>query len=254
MFDDDLDYDLDYDDPVFNFSPFLLGNDNTGGLCDCTLVLPDGTQLEAHETILAHSSQFFRNAFTSGMSEQKTRTVMLTFDPRRLFPDVLKWMYHGKIEPLPDTIMPLLAIARFYGIEALADSLAPYYAAQIEPDAEQVNQCVRQCYAIGLPTALEFLIPTLSKNLGTPGYEIAWLSEALDVATFFAVSEGTDGVLSQKVIWLTEFLGDYELTGHEKELVHRIFAKKSSQEIEVALRHGPGAKWIDRDLIARMSG
>jgi hypothetical protein len=74
-----------------------------------------------------------------------------------------------------------------------------------------------------LPTALEFLIPSISKGLGQPGFEIDSLSQDLDVATFFAVIQGSGANLSEKINFLTEFLQGYELPQDEQELIHRLF-------------------------------
>jgi hypothetical protein len=242
-------------DPIFNYKTFLPADDHPGQLCDCTLALPGGIQLEAHQIVLANSSQFFLNAFTSGMSEQETRTVTVGFNPCGLFPSVLHWMYTGEIEATPDTIMPLIAMARFFGIEALVDNLSSYFAVKIEPDLECVRQCVRQCYELELPTALEFLIPTISRNLEEPdsSFDMSWLSDALDVATFYAVIQGTGADLSQKVHWATEFLGDYEMQPHEKEVLHQIFAGRTAGELDLIFKYARDAAWISREIIEKIN-
>jgi 3-hydroxyacyl-CoA dehydrogenase len=124
-----------YFDPIFNFIDFLPDSTSPGCLCDCTLDLPDGTQLQAHQILLANTSQFFLNAFTSGMSEQETRTVTLTFNPCNLFPVILHWMYTGELNVTEETLMPTLAMARFYGVQMLADQLAGFYRERIERPA-----------------------------------------------------------------------------------------------------------------------
>jgi hypothetical protein len=240
-------------DPIFDFQDYLPGDGRPGELCDCTIALPDGTQLEAHQILLANSSEFFLNAFTSGMSEQETRTVTVNFNPGGLFPQIVLWMYTGRIEAAPATIMPLVAMARFFGIQALADSLAAYFEARIEPEPELVRQCVRQCYELEMPTALEFLIPTIARNLGQPEYEIAWLSDALDVATFCAVVQATPEDLGRKVAWITEFLGDYALQPSEREALHQVFANRTTEEIELVIKYARNAAWISRDIVARVA-
>ena len=112
--------DVIYFDPIFDFSEFRA---DSGHLYDCTIDLGDGTTVSAHQAILSTTSEFFFNAFTSGMTEQETRHVKLEVNPGNIFPLVLNWMYNGHIDITPDNIMALSVVTRFYGIGRLLASV-----------------------------------------------------------------------------------------------------------------------------------
>ena len=229
-----------YYDPIFDYSDFIPDGHNDM-LCDCTLVLQDGTTLKSHTMILANSSLFFLNAFTSGMAEEQTKTVKVDVNPGNLFPEVLNWMYCGKIAVTQQKLMPLLEITRFYGIEALLSHLTHIYQQLVSEDVRVVIDFVKQCYDMALAPELEFLIPTIAKNIQT--FDMKVMSENFDVTTFFEIIQRTSLTLGEKVSRLTSFLGDYQLSHEEKVLLHSLFKGKNQREVQTLLEGNKS--WVD---------
>ena len=230
-----------YYDPIFDFSDFIP-TENNDALCDCQLILQNGTTLKSHTMILANSSLFFLNAFTSGMTEEQTKIVHVDVNPANLFPEVLNWMYCGRISVTQQKLMPLLAISRFYGIEALSSHLLQVYQQLVSQNVAIVIEFAKQCYDMALAPELEFLIPTIAKHI--QAFDMKVMSDNFDVTTFFKIIQRTNLSLSDKVIYLTSFLGDYQLNQEEKVLFHSLFKGRSHRELQSILAANK-TSWID---------
>ena len=222
--------------PVFDFdySEFV---DGAQGMVDCTLDLGNGQLIGAHRLILGNSSLFFFNAFTSGMSEEKTRVVKVDVNPCDTFPLVLKWMYTGEISVPDEKIVPLVGICRYYEIDVLMQEVERHFAALEKSDAfpQQCLAFVRQCYELELQCALQFFVPIIAKNLNR--FDMKDLSDNLDVDTFVAVLDAMNCDLELKVRKLGAFIGSYQPSDDELRSIKRLFVNSQPAERHMCKSH-----------------
>lgn len=201
--------------PLFKFGEFF----ESGLLADCEIHVhqsmddPEYQIIRAHRLVLANSSDFFHNSFTSGMIETETGVVDVYTNPNNLFPVVVKWMYDGSLAFDPSQIMSLLSIAHNYGIRKLDIELNKVLEKNITP--ETILSYVQQCFDNELSDELKGLEPYLAKYL--MDIPIGELSDALDVATFARVLEKSSLTNEQKVPLIREFLGDWDPSDEEKD-------------------------------------
>lgn len=76
-------------------------------------------QFKAHKIILAIRSSFFKGVFYNEMIETKDSIVKLPTISEEIFPNILNYIYTGKIEP--NDIQEILKIASFLGITSLLE-------------------------------------------------------------------------------------------------------------------------------------
>ena len=206
---------------IFDYSEFQ--NDEYKAMFDCKLEFENGDSLPAHRLVLGNCSEFFFNAFTSGMSEDKERVVKIDYNPCNAFPDVFKWMYTGHISVPVDKIVPIISIARYYGIELLVTEIRNFLKNATSSPAFPQNCLIfiRQCYQLELPCELEFLIPFIGATLGK--FQIRDLSDNLDVKTFVSALRCYVAPWGEKVNKLHEFMtiGTYEPTNEERVILRQ---------------------------------
>ena len=174
-------------DSIFDYSEFISDDFNQGEnmITDCTLIIGD-KRYRSHTIILASSSIFFYNAFTSGMHEDVEREVKIYYNPKNVFLDVLRWFYTGKIQITPDNIMCIFAVSRFYGIKLLEKSIEDILNTDITtPDL--LVLLINQCYESELNSELKYLIKFISNFYFTNKISTMQLSEILDIPTFCQV-------------------------------------------------------------------
>ena len=204
--------------PFGDFSDFFGSN-----LCltDCQIIL-NNERISAHTIILANGSEFFYNAFTSGMEEEVKREVSIDFNPQNLFPVVLNWIYTSQISFEFNQLMPLLSIAKFYGVNNLLEKLENYLQNVINPD--NLFDLVSQCYDNELTNELHLLIPFIAEFFDQ--ISIQKMSDNLDVQVFCQVlhcyfkNNGFDPEYAINA--LTQFIGDYECTDEDYEAINAI--------------------------------
>lgn len=230
--------DVIYFDPIFDFSEFRA---NSGHLYDCTIDLGDGTTVSAHQAILSTTSEFFFNAFTSGMTEQETRHVKLEVNPGNIFPLVLNWMYNGHIEITPDNIMALSVVTRFYGIGRLLASVERTIEACTQENPQNLIKFIQDCYEMELVEELDRLVPLIAKHFRS--LNIQELSDNLDIRTFCKVRDLLDWMsLEEKLHCTNRFLGDYQATDEEL-LILNDFLKGCPRQLLEYLK-SQGLRWV----------
>lgn len=206
---------------IFDYSEFQ--NEEYKAMFDCKLEFKNGESLPAHRLILGNCSEFFFNAFTSGMSEDKERVVKIDYNPCNAFPDVFNWMYTGQISVPMDKIVPIISIARYYGIELLLTEIQNFLKnATSSPEFPgQCLRCIQQCYELELPCELEFLIPFIGATLGK--FQIRDLSDNLDVKTFVLALQCYKAPWGELVNKLHEFMtiGKYEPSNEDKMILRQ---------------------------------
>lgn len=235
--------DVIYFDPIFDYSEFRLEN---GHLYDCTIDLGDGQLVPAHQLILSTTSDFFFNAFTSGMSEQETRHVKLDVNPGNVFPTVLNWMYTGEIEITTDNVMALSAIAQFYGISVLIGHTETMIESSVREDCKILIKFIQDCFEMELVEELDRLVPLIAQHFTK--FDIQELSDNLDVRTFCKIREMLGMQLSEKVACTTAFLGEYDADENERKILNEMFRGQNIQTIQVIQSRGQH-NWIDLSLL-----
>jgi hypothetical protein len=213
--------------PIFDLSYFFA----TKILCDCQVII-DEEVFHAHRAVLANGSEFFFNAFTSGMQEDETASVVITFNPENVLPKALMFLYCGRIQILTHELFALIEVAHFYGIEQLLSCIQKRLGEVITPD--NVIECVNQCYKARATFGLSLLVPFL-QHYFHPGLVSAW-SGALDIGTFCAVLEGLAMSKTMVVEILNSFLGDFVPSPEEILAMDRVVAKGAGKRPCVACR------------------
>jgi hypothetical protein len=138
-----------------HFKKGFLDYLKSGQLSDVTLVTEHG-QIRAHRIILAHSSEFFKLLLSSEFKEKRLAVVNLNFpDPSNVFPQVLQFIYQGKLSVTLDSVISLLTQADHYLIHHLATKCSEFVDKHLKRstvvkllvDAVNFNQerVVRKC-------------------------------------------------------------------------------------------------------------
>lgn len=168
-------------DYIFDFAQFL----NDPIISDCVLNIKDSNiKLKCHRIILANASEFFFNAFTSGMLEEQKGEVEITFNPLNLFPGVVFFLYTSFIDLNDTNIMAFYEFAHFYGIQVLLNSINQTIQ---EQGPANIMKYVKSCYANEFDKALSLLVPFLAQFF--ENISIGEFSANLDIKTFCAVVE-----------------------------------------------------------------
>lgn len=130
----------------------------TGNYSDMVLVTPT-KKFKVHRIILAFSSDFFETLLRSEFKESLDNVVELQLeDPRNVFPDIIKYMYSGKLEITLDRVVAYIALSDAYLVnklnlmckEFVAKNLKRSTALQLLVDAIELNQqeIVEQCLKV----------------------------------------------------------------------------------------------------------
>lgn len=127
------------------FRPGFLDFYKHGHFSDVTILTQSGSY-RAHRMVLAFSSEFFEAMLLSEFQETHTAVIDLrnTFDPRDIFPEVLKILYSGRIDITRSTAVPLLAMSDVLLIASIQTKCNEYIATHLNKK-----------------TALEFLLQAI---------------------------------------------------------------------------------------------
>ena len=193
--------------PIFDYSEYL----ENGVISDCTIEC-GGAQYQAHRVVLANSSTFFYNAFTSGMTEEEKRVVKVSERFADMFPKVLNFIYTGAINVEQHEIIPLLEQSEYLGITSLGQCLCSIMDSTITE--ETLLAYIKQCYDNGCKLALERLVPYMTRFFNT--ISVKDFSDALDVFTFCLVVKNLELPADEVVAILNEFLEGYTPNEQEK--------------------------------------
>lgn len=86
---------------------------------DVTLVTPQ-REYQCHRFILSFSSDFFDTLLKSNFKEKHTSTIQLQEDDtRNVLPDIIEFMYTGKIELTLKNVVPILNMSDIYLMKGL---------------------------------------------------------------------------------------------------------------------------------------
>ena len=202
-----------YAEPIFDYSRYLA----SGQLCDCTIRVGD-KEYAAHRAVLANGSRHFLDVFTSGMKEDRNRTVAVKARYCRDFPKLLEFLYTGAISVNEEEFVPLLDMSRYYGVPALEELLQGMLENMTR---DQLVTFVKECYDKGHQHTLNMLVPWMQRFFGQ--ISVAEFSDLLDIETFCDVLGGVPGKSAdERVAILNEFLGDAEPNENEKVALDKV--------------------------------
>jgi hypothetical protein len=203
---------------LFQYTKFL-GSTN---LSDCTIQVyqhqTDTTpsyELPGHKLVIANSSEFFYNSFTSGMEESATGVVRVFANPPSLFRTILEWMYTGILSYDESLILHMIQICHDCGIAQLEHFLVNQLPNIIRPD--NICHFLRGCFDDALPDALPTIVPLLAQCIGD--IDAAELSSVCDVATFTAAVKQSNLTGAQRLEEVAAFFDDpeYEVTPDDRQ-------------------------------------
>lgn len=206
-------------EPNFDFSDFY--QDDFLSDCNIQLVDKDGnifSKIRAHRLVLANSSDYFNSSFTIQSKESLTSTVDVCLsneEERNLFPLIICWMYQGDIHISLETFMPLLYMARFFGIIKLEQEMKQYLKENIS--SEYILPLVNQCYAFGYTNELEFLDQYTIKHFSE--LDISALSDTYDVSVFCRIISKMNLDIENRINVINQFISSYEPSEDEKEIL-----------------------------------
>lgn len=180
----------------------------------------------AHKAILCNGSDFFYNTFTSGMSEAETGIVNTSKNPKGLLKDVIRFLYSGELAMGDDDVMPLLFIAKDYGITSLQDLILDYVSGKECANATAILDFIDQCFQYELVDELAVLEPIIAANYNL--FTIDNLSNLLDVKTYAHVLKRVEKPVLDKVKEVVAFLRDWQCDDDEKEALAEVFALDTS--------------------------
>ncbi|XP_005098953.1 actin-binding protein IPP [Aplysia californica] len=100
--------------------------------CDITLVI-GRRRFQAHKTVLAAASPFFKAMFSSGMEEQSRDEIELHEMSTDVFHEIISFIYTGSVKVDTDTCQDLLAVADMLGIEDVIDICCQFLIDNMSP-------------------------------------------------------------------------------------------------------------------------
>ena len=98
---------------------------NNQKLCDVTIVISD-KKLHAHKAILAAHSPVFMNMFVNDTIENRESILQITDIEFKVFQELLRFIYSGKIESMDIVVNDLLVAADKYSIGGLLRKCEEY--------------------------------------------------------------------------------------------------------------------------------
>lgn len=193
--------------PLFDYSSFV----DREFLSDCEIRFSDGSDspIKCHTIVIANSSKFFYNAFTSDATEEtKTGIVYVDNNIMGLFRKIINWMYDGLIDFTEQELMPLLFLADFYIIDGLKNILLKHIGINAT-NPFKLMQYADQCFQFQLPKQLKLLEPYFADLYKSGALSIPNISRSLDVISFINVlNMRKDLSIETKIRDMTEFLND----------------------------------------------
>jgi hypothetical protein len=227
----------------FDFSDFF----EFKFLTDCEIRIYDSDRtsfrsVPAHRVVLANSSVFFYNTFTSHMTEELTGIVEVVVSVPELFESIITWFYTGLIDFDESHLMLLLDWSQLYGIIRLRDLVLDALPSIVNPD--NLIGFIQQCFDYEIADPLQFLEPAIGHLFRE--LSISVLSEALDVSTFARALKYTDLSNVERVAAIETFLGDWQPTLDEKNsLAEALLRDPSLREVV-----RPGIRWLPAPFVA----
>ncbi len=134
----------------------------TGRFADVIVVSNDHLY-PTHRLILAYSSEYFKRLLLSDFKESSQSTITLKLDdPRNVFPEMLAFMYDGKVKLTLENVIPLLALADHYLVEQLCVLCNNFLSANITRDTALT--IIKRALEFSFDNIIERCITVIAKN------------------------------------------------------------------------------------------
>lgn len=207
-------------EPLFDFSNFYQND----FLADCSLLIKDSngtlnSTIRAHKIVLANSSDYFLDMFTSGMKESVTNEVDIRISNEieiQLFPQIINYIYTGEIDISLDSFIPILHMARKYRIKQLFEELINYLDTNLT--ANDIIPLITQCYDLQFSSELELFDKYIIKFFNS--IPISVLSDALDVNTFCRIIQKMNiSDIEKRIDIINQFISSYEPNDDERNVL-----------------------------------
>lgn len=99
------------------------------------IIICNGAHYKAHRAILAYSSSYFERLLLSEFREASQPYVTLKFpDPQNVFPELLAFIYTGRVVITLENVIPLYSVADHYLVEDLCSLCDTFLEANIQRD------------------------------------------------------------------------------------------------------------------------
>lgn len=209
--------------PLFDFSIFYQDE----FLSDCDLLVKNKddkivSTIRAHRIVLANSSDYFSDAFSSGTVEEYSRQVDLRFSEEvevNSFLQIICFIYKGEIDFSFETFVPILHMARYFRVKALQEMLEQHLD-QITKD--EIIPLVTQCYDLQYPSELELFDKYIIKYFDE--IPISALSDSLDVNTFCRIIQKMQFGVEKRIDIINQFISTYEPNDDERKSLLDVLA------------------------------
>ena len=192
-----------------------------GSLCDCEVSV-DGRVFTAHRIVLASCSTFMRSAFTVGLAETATASVVLEEVEPAVFEAVLEFVYAGTCTFDESLSLAVLQAASRLGIKLLEDQVVAHITERIDPAT--CLEVWKAGDALSLPAVVE-----AARKCATEAF--------VEVA-------GQDAWLGVAAPWLECLLASDELVADKEEQVFEALTRWHA-----AQRPPPPHEALDRLLV-----
>lgn len=127
------------------------------------VIICNGAHYKAHRAILAYSSSYFERLLLSEFKESSQPYVTLKFpDPQNVFPELLAFMYTGRVAITLDNVIPLLAVADHYLVEDLMTLCDTFLASNIQRDTALI--IIKSALDFHFEDIIDKCITVIAKN------------------------------------------------------------------------------------------
>lgn len=214
-------------------------------LCDCEIQLyadlsddRPSDVIRAHRVVLANSSDFFYNSFTSGMQESTTGIVKVCGNSPSSSRSVIRWMYGGTLDYDRSDALNLAQVCHDWSIPALE----PFFFEQVQAmvSLDNIIDLLAKCFDEKLPDVLPLLVPFMARFIHE--IDIGRLSDACDVATFAAALGHSNLHNKEKVALINRFLADEKYQTTQDDRTRLIAAMDKRQPLKQYLN--PEWCWV----------
>ena len=146
-----------------------------GSLCDCEVSV-DGRVFTAHRIVLAACSTFMRSAFTVGLAETATASVVLEDVEPAVFEAVLEFVYAGTCTFDESLSLAVLQAASRLGIKLLEAQVVAHITERIDPAT--CLEVWKAGDALSLPAVVEAAQKCATEAFVEVAAQDAWLGVA----------------------------------------------------------------------------
>jgi hypothetical protein len=229
--------------PRFDFARFYKDQLFT----DCEIrVFHTDTEYQpvlANRAVLANSSVFFFNMFTSGTRETTEGVVEVRGIPYEPFVALVEFLYSGKLVMYDNVVMIFRFLSRHFGVQVLQEQIEEYIKGDEAADGDKIIQFIDQCFDYELTDELVYLEPIIAARYNL--ISVRNLSESLDVATFTRVLAIRNMPTRDRMKQMEVFLDNWKCSGVEKAAIGELFADGNDQfKTELMGRH---KDWLPED-------